>query len=202
MNIISFPRSGQHLIESVMRHLCLQHNIDFTYCEYYGCCKTIPCSKGYLFSKNPDFSLDLEIKKDVKHIVLYRSDMILQLESYYRFATINKDTEYNYNNLLNFIRENTRYYNNFLEKWINNNYDNIIKIEYYDFVNNPIKYSKIIFSHFFPNCEIKEDIFNELPNINLSIHRGFKSTNLNSKIQILNKMNDDLYNRIKLDLIN
>ena len=66
MNIISFPRSGQHLIESVMRHLCLQHNIDFTYCEYYGCCKTIPCSKGYLFSKNHDFSLDLEIKKDVK----------------------------------------------------------------------------------------------------------------------------------------
>ena len=42
MNIIvSFPRSGQHLIESVLRFLCTKIGKEFTYCEFYNCCKNI-----------------------------------------------------------------------------------------------------------------------------------------------------------------
>ena len=64
MIIVSFPRSGQHLVEKILKYCCSEHNVEFKYCEFYGCCNSIPCVNGNEISKNHDFSLDLEIKPE------------------------------------------------------------------------------------------------------------------------------------------
>lgn len=70
MNLISFPRSGQHLISEVLRLIYKEHNYDFSYCEYYRCCNKVPCQFGSMFMKNHDFLLQYEIKTNEKYIVL------------------------------------------------------------------------------------------------------------------------------------
>jgi hypothetical protein len=84
MLIISFPRSGQHLFERMIKHISLYYKKEFSYCEYYNCCKKIPCTKKSIFQKNHDFDLKLQLQKNDKFIILYRKDKIAQLESYYR----------------------------------------------------------------------------------------------------------------------
>ena len=57
-NIISFPRSGQHLTEKVLKVICSYFNQPYSYCEFYNCCRTIPCKKKYRFMKNHDCYLN------------------------------------------------------------------------------------------------------------------------------------------------
>jgi hypothetical protein len=132
MNIIvSFPRSGQHLVEKILEFCCKGHEIDFTYCEFYTCCNSLPCKKDKEFSKNHDFDLKLEINNDIKCVCLYREDIILQLESYYRFSIGQTKIKYKYKDLLKFIKDESTYYNDFKSKWINNKNKNILKVDYY-----------------------------------------------------------------------
>ena len=49
--MVSFPRSGQHLVEKILKYWCDEHNIEFKYCEFYGCCNSIPCVNGNEISK-------------------------------------------------------------------------------------------------------------------------------------------------------
>lgn len=189
--LISFPRSGQGLIEKILNYLCEKHDIPFSYCEFYTCCKKIPCKKKSFFQKNHDFHLKLNINSNYQYIILYRKDKIKQLEAYYRYRLHNNwnDAAYDYNNLLSYIKENSNYYDNFIKKWISNtlNHPNFLYIEYYDLVNDPLKWSKILFSYIFPQINIQEQIFinmlNDIP------------------IKIFNSISDDVYSKLQSDLL-
>jgi hypothetical protein len=202
--IISFPRSGQNLTESVLSHLSNKYNFEFNYCDYYNKCNNIPCSCGSNFQKNHDFYLNplsnqfnldfIEISENDKYLVLYREDMILQLESYYRYYLKFKNKEYNFEELLNFIKNNIDYYKNFVNKWVKSGKENIIVIEYYDLVNNcDESFSKIV-NHFF-----NKKINDKLSNIEFSVGDGFNSKK-KSKISLINKIDSELYEIIKKEI--
>jgi len=198
--IVSFPRSGQHLIESILNYCCKEHNIEFTYCEFYSCCNSIPCIEGNQISKNHDFHLDLKIDKSIKYVAVYRKDIILQLESYYRYTTKLENKKYKYKDLLNFIKEKNSYYTNFVNKWIENENENILKVEYYTLLENPEKYSKEIFKHFFPNVKLNNEVFKKLNEIELEVKNTPDKGIFYHKISTINKMKERVYKRLKNDL--
>ena len=198
--LVSFPRSGQHLVEKILKFICKEHNVEFTYCEFYTCCNSIPCEKGKEFSKNHDFNLELEINSDIKYVSLYREDIILQLEAYYRFWIGRNKIKYKYKDLLDFIKNNITYYNDFKNKWINNKNKNILKVEYYEILDNPEKISKKIFKHFFPYIKIKNKIFKKLFDIELEVNNTPGIDKFHHKISLINKLDDKIYKRLKKDL--
>jgi hypothetical protein len=209
--LISFPRSGQHLTECILSYLCESHGIDYSYCEYYKCCNSTPCKKGSIFQKNHDFEIEKDkgmiINNESKYLVLFRKDPILQLESYYRYILSNKNSNsekyisevssYEYDDLLKFVKSKLPYYNKFLEKWINNDKDNILKVEYYELINNVEYNSQRIFNHFYPEVEIDRSKLNEISKI--EFYTFTKKSNL-GKVKIKNTINTDIYESLKIDL--
>ena len=76
-NIVSVPRSGQHMTEPALRYYHKLMNIPFSYCEYYNCCKTRPCSKKPgAYQKNHDHDLNSEINDNEKYLFLYRANLL------------------------------------------------------------------------------------------------------------------------------
>lgn len=201
MNIIvSFPRSGQHLVEKILKYCCNEHNVEFKYCEFYGCCNSIPCSKGNEISKNHDFKLYLDINNNYKYVALHRKDLILQLEAYYRYHIGINEKKYKYKDLLKFIKKNTNYYNDFVNKWINNENKNILKIEYYELLENPEKVSKKIFKHLFPNIILKSKVFKSLNSLEVEVNNTPGVGIFYHKISLINKIDTEIYNKLKKDL--
>ena len=50
-NIISFPRSGQHLLQRTLYKFHTFKNIPFSYCGFYDCCNKIPCAYKSFYQK-------------------------------------------------------------------------------------------------------------------------------------------------------
>jgi hypothetical protein len=198
--IVSFPRSGQHLIEKILKFICKEHDVEFTYCEFYTCCNSTPCSKDKEISKNHDFELDLEVNSHIKYVSLYREDIILQLEAYYRYWIKYNNEKYKYKDLLKFIKDKTEYYNGFMNKWINNKNKNILKVEYYEILDNPEKISKKIFKHFFPDVKIKNSVFKKLIDLELEVKTPGIEDTIIHKIGIVNRIDEKIYKRLKKDL--
>lgn len=196
--VVSFPRSGQSIIQNLLSLICYHYNIKHSYCEFYRCCNTVPCCKGYLFQKVHDFEMNIEIDKTKKYIVLYRKDPILQMEAFYRFNKILRaNQQYNYDDLKQFIIEVYPYYNYFINKWVNNDNENILKIEFYDLINTPLDKLKKIFSHLFPDLKYNEIIFKEILKVEF---KDNEISDLNSTIKQINHMDDEIYNKLKLEL--
>lgn len=92
-NLISIPRSGQHMIENCLKYYFGLIKIDYSYCEFYNypCgCNKIKCINNYLFQKNHDFGLKtsnvgIPVYDYNKYLFLFRNDLILQLEAKFRF---------------------------------------------------------------------------------------------------------------------
>ena len=187
IKIISYPRSGHHLLERILYNIFIKHNLDYTYCEPYTHCKKKPCRDKRLFQK--DHWLENKYHKQQKMIVLYRKDYIYQLEAYFRFENQPKynnfkqkleygkyrmNTEYIYNksldysnknifkNLLRFIKKQKPGYENWKNKIIENDfYEKRIIIEYYDFLENPKKYIKEILNLYDSNLLYDESLIEE-----------------------------------------
>lgn len=68
--IVSFPRSGQTPIVTTIQKYCRIFNIIFNYCEYYQCCRTLPCIKGANITKSHDNDMILPFKRNHKYLVL------------------------------------------------------------------------------------------------------------------------------------
>ena len=167
--LISVPRSGQHMIESALRYYHQLLNIPFHYCEFYGCCKTIPCNKNInAIQKNHDFELNIELKDNTKYVFLYRSNILQQIDAHYRFHTQNKKIDYTNENIINdfknFIQINKRYYKNIYNKYLNQNKTNILDVEYDNIVNNFNDIFRKILIFF--NIDVNED-FIEQTKINI-----------------------------------
>jgi len=196
INIISFPRSGQHLLQSILEYILVNHNKPYSFCEYYTCCKTTPCKKNSIFQKNHDFYNTYTILPNNKYIVLYRRDKILQLESYYRFIINKNHKEYNDMDLVKFINKQSTYYDNFINKWVNK--ENILSIEYYELIQNPKESIEKIFAYTYPTLILNKDIIENIAEIDFSINnKSCIYNNTSSKIIVKNNMDSIKYKYIK-----
>jgi len=199
MFIVSFPRSGQHLIERLLKHIYNYYGKEYGYCEFYSCCGTTPCKKKSLFQKNHDFGLNLELKSDEKFLVLYREDKIHQLESFFRFdaffhmdkfnSIVNYDDEIIFNRLIDYIKLKSDYYDGFINKYIKSKqYKDSFLIEYSHFLSNPKQYIKQII--LFLNLTNSETLDLDSENI---VH-SFE------KIEYKNSLDNAIYKKINARL--
>lgn len=80
---ISFPRSGHRLVYGLLRDY---FGDGLSRCEYYHCCRSVPCKKGAVYLKNHDFELDLNNDPRRPHIVQIRRSAQSQMNAYFRFV--------------------------------------------------------------------------------------------------------------------
>ena len=197
-NIISFPRSGQHLIERTLKNYHNFKNMPYSYCEYYNCCNEIPCLYNLFYQKNHDFHQTLSINPQWKYIYLYRENKIENIEAYFRYyylpklrdkrmkMNIDYENEETYNKLLSFCKTKMSYYNNLKNKYVSTQYENVLPIEYNNLVLKPQMYIEKILNFFNFNTNSIEIIdFIE---------------NHNEKIEKRNSLNKEIYERLKKDL--
>lgn len=207
IGLISFPRSGQHLTECVLKYFHEEMKIPFSYCEFYSCCNTIPCKKGSKFQKNHDWGTsnvphkpkdDVKIKDDVKYIVLYRGDMIYQLEAYYRFNRRwlrPQFAEWNFMRCMKFIQDNRQYYQSFVSKWVTPKRDNILSFKFENLVKNPNEEYQKMMKFIYPDFTTSSDL-NE---VELFVDNGSRKR-VKRKIEYKNSLSDEMYEKIKLAL--
>jgi len=186
-NIISFPRSGQHLLSDMLKYVLTEHNLPYQYCEFYGCCQKVPCVKKSNFMKNHDFDNDYTILPNQKYIVLFRKNIVLQLETFYRFHIKANSLPYNINDLKTFCNLQKPYYHRFIQKWVDNDNENILKIEYYDLVKKPKDYMRKIMELLYPDIELREIVLENMIN--------------QLKIEVKHTMNTTIYIELKKNLL-
>jgi len=181
LTLISFPRSGQHLVTRLLRFYCENQGIEFSYCGFYSHCNQTPCASGWLFQKNHDLDLKLPIKPTDKYLVLYRSNMIAQLDAWFRFdvelnwglkhnpGIANYDYPEKKAALIAFMEKDWRdgktrdqYYLGFIKKWVMCANENVFKLEYDSWLAKPEKFLPV-FRHLLPAADHTKDqkIFEE-----------------------------------------
>jgi hypothetical protein len=140
--IVSFPRSAQGVISSVLLKYAEKFNIELKYCEFYQCCNTVPCANGSNIIKNHDYNQILPFSKNHKYLVLLRKDKLDQLDSYYRLKNskvkiLYQDSVIDFNRFKSFYLKNEKYYDSFKKRWLNlSNHPNVKILFYEDFVND------------------------------------------------------------------
>ena len=104
--------------------------------------------KPCIFQKNHDFGLKLKIDKSAKYLTIYRSDLILQLESQFRFRKGQKPSDYNW------------YATHAEEIWKNKDKESKKRDVPLPFVDHFLKHGKVLYPK--PDYENDPAIFNEL----------------------------------------
>jgi hypothetical protein len=183
--IISFPRSGFNLTYCLLDNFHSQNNLEFIFCNYYGCCKDRNiCKLNYKYQRNHDFKLSVKINENDKYLFLYRKNKLEQLEAYFRF----KNPNFNYKNpndylqLKKFIINYSKYYDDLVDKYTSKKRDNILVIDYNDYINDPINtFHKII--EFFDFKYSKEHIDTFINNSEKIYKKSFLSNDLVQRLK-------------------
>lgn len=160
--IVSIPRSGQHMVAAILEYIVKGHDLEYSYCEYYTCCKSFPCKKGSVFLKNHDFPHStprVPISPENKYLVLYRKDPILQLEAIARYH--NKKT---LPDMVSVMKDRRPMYDQFVEKWCRrpDHEPNILVFDYYELLASPVEHMKTVFQHFYPNVPLRPEVWENL----------------------------------------
>ena len=185
VHLISFPRSGQHMTWKLLFKIFkLQDIPGLTACEFYGCCRSIPCKYGKVIMKNHDFDLNLAFPRSDKVIVLYRKDPILQLEAYYRFENrhrnIQKVTQFK--DFRNFYYKNITYYRRFVNKWVREDVP-WKSFDYDSYVKHPFETLKSILEYLWPEIKfLDENIQKVIDEIGIS-YKHFIDEEYYTKLQ-------------------
>jgi hypothetical protein len=190
----SFPRSGHHIITSIIQDYAKECQLEFSYCEFYNHsntttpphqCTIFPNCKDALLLKTHDFALNsncnvqewkkkIEITPDNRYIVLYRRECARQLEAWYRHSKQNSNKDWqSYSDFDEFVKTNIEYYKAFKEKWIVKTYNNVTALTYEDFIKEPLKVMKEIIQIIYPDSDIQ---IPKLRKIILSHNVGWKNT--------------------------
>lgn len=196
IKIISYPRSGHHLLEKILFTVFTDLGLEYSYCENYTHCKQNPCKDKRIFQKdhliNPEtYNYDKKQKK----IFLFREDTIYQLEAYFRYQSANKyknfsqklkkednrlSVTYNYNKpldynnkrifseLLQYINKNKFHHKKWKDTIKKNSSESDVIIEYYDLLKEPKKYIIKILNLYNNNIKYSENtIEKSLEKINI-----------------------------------
>lgn len=138
---VSFPRSGNHfLIDLLVNYFCAlegrppmmptgrRHvHIEvgpFSWCEYYGCCRQIPCAHGAVFNRNHDFALELPRLPGTRYLIQFRHPVPAVISA---FERIPAKLEWS-----RFSRRRAQEWNAWMEKWVVGHRDPLALIVYYD----------------------------------------------------------------------
>ncbi len=78
---VSFPRSGHHLLERTLSAYFSTR----IYCDYYECCRSIPCARDYPFRKNHDMEGTLPNDASGTYVIQLRRNPQAQFLAYFRF---------------------------------------------------------------------------------------------------------------------
>jgi len=145
------------MIASVLEYLVIGHGMEYSYCEFYNCCYTIPCKKGSIFQKNHDFDGNLPITSENKYLVLYRKDPILQLEAYARYMNMTSLEE-----TCQFMCSKRKFYDRFVQKWCHHHHPNVLVFDYYELLASPVENMKTIFHHFYPDITLRPEVWDTI----------------------------------------
>jgi hypothetical protein len=152
--IVSFPRSGFHLLQTIfesyfsIKECACQKNCD----DVVNTC----VKEDIAFHRDHDMNLKLNKIQFNKIIILYRKDIIEQLDAFFRYQFRNfefdkqiqntairhsacKELVIPYSEKLDFFRIVLKEYKDWLQKWVNEPTPNSIIIEYDKFMKNPQK---------------------------------------------------------------
>ena len=207
-NLVSIPRSGQHVTERALNHYYNLINVNFEYCEFYSCCKTRPCMKyKYCYQKNHDFDLKttdgIIINDNEKYLFLYRDSIFEQLESYFRYElmrcnvipTSNTYIEYDdkifMDRFIDFVKDWYPYYQKIMSKYLIKK-SNILQIEFNEYLLNFNETFKKILIFF--DIPVKDEFIEKT--------KLFINPVKNIKIQYkyYNKLNDYINNLVNIDI--
>jgi len=83
INVVSFPRSGHHMMIMLLRSIFEASGQHWNYCERYQ--PNHKCGDEHNIRKSHDFDLTLTVTPGQTYVVMVRRDRFRQLESYYRF---------------------------------------------------------------------------------------------------------------------
>jgi len=108
--------------------------------------------------KNHDFALDttctdthfkgsLDINPNEKYIIFYRKDVVEQLEAWYRYFHKKYDLE----SAATFCSQKLPYYESFVNKWVKSGKDNVLVVDYNEFVSSPYELLFTIMSFLYPD---------------------------------------------------
>jgi len=169
--LVSFPRSGQHLTETLLRKICSEHRVPYSYCEYYTCCKQVPCRRKALVQKNHDMDGRLAQVPTARYVVLYRKNIAAALEAYWRCQhpqgkpargsilspkfTHTAKTE---QACVAFARQQTAYYQRFCQRWVESAPANVLPIEYDELTTAPLETMWRILHHLFPEHTFEKSV--------------------------------------------
>jgi len=150
--IVSFPRSGFHLLQTIFESY---FSIKECACQKSPDSKIGVCIKENIaFHRSHDMDLKLNKIQFNKIIILYRKDIIEQLDAFFRFQfrtfdfdkTIDDkairhsschELDIPYSSKLDFFRIVLKQYKDWVQKWVNEPTPNSIIIEYDEFIKNP-----------------------------------------------------------------
>jgi hypothetical protein len=149
--IVSYPRSGFHLLQTILSTYFL---IQECACEKklnVNISKII--KKDIAFHRSHDMNSKLNKLEFNKIVILYRKDVVKQLDAFFRYQFRIFDNEVRitdlikhskcdelniaYSEKLDFFRRVFKEYTQWVEKWINTPTPNSIIIEYDTFMKNP-----------------------------------------------------------------
>jgi hypothetical protein len=153
--IVSYPRAGFHLVDAILTNY-------FGYATGHtniGCCKTGSCHTPVSdiplrIHRSHDFNGETNPDSFSKIIILYRSNVVEQIDAYVRYARLeaekcNKEkrlsleehttfhaTDAPYN--IDEVRWMHQFYTTFVNKWVKTPPPNSIVIDYTDLITNPV----------------------------------------------------------------
>jgi hypothetical protein len=159
------------MVERMIRHVFSLHNYDYSYCEFYNCCKSIPCRCGRLLQKNHDFNLDNPLLDNGVYVVLFRHDLIEQADAIHRFHSSHRSGDYHHiikpdpewwrsdkyrDQVLARIEKVRGNHAKFIKKWAAGHDTRILAIDYAEILKDPKKSLGNILGHLFSHLSFGE----------------------------------------------
>lgn len=153
--IVSYPRAGYHLMDAVLtsyfNYITARNNIG---CCRTGCCESPQGENPLKLHRSHDFNNLTNPDHYSKIIVIYRKDIVEQIDAYIRYARLEsqkckKETPLSLEGHTTFdsidepynpdqVRWMYSFYNTFVNKWVKTPPINSIVIDYTDLLINPI----------------------------------------------------------------
>jgi hypothetical protein len=190
--LISFPRSGHHVLANVIKHYASITSIPFSYCEFYTCnsknvdtlmCPPLGCTQSncgecdVLLTKNHDFFLNPAcVEADWKHeipidpiktyIVMYRKDPVRQFEAWYRHYQICNTDEPNLASFRDFYLVNQEYHTAFVKKWIETKHTNVHLVSYEELVEDPENVIETVLQVLYPYKRVYSNVIKHVVKTN------------------------------------
>jgi len=150
--IVSFPRSGFNLLQTIFKSY---FSIKQCACQKNPDVKVSRCVKEDIASHRAhDMNLDLDKTKFNKTVILYRKDVVEQLDAFFRYQFRNFELDEKIQNYAiqhstchevnipysekpDFLTTVLKQYKDWVQKWVTTPSPNSIIIEYSDFMKNP-----------------------------------------------------------------